>query len=172
MLRLAGFLLIFLGCAGMGAAAGEGLRLRVVRLEELRHMLKLLSSEIRCAHSALPEAFARTGRRVKRPFSEFLLYAAGRMEQGDGESLPEIFEEAVSQETVKKALCPEDRELLRELGVRLGALDVENQLGSLELSLQKAWDQEKKAREEYQNKSRVFRYLGALGGLFLIVLFL
>ena len=63
-------------------------------------------------------------------------------------------------------------ELLRELGDRLGALDVENQLGSLELSLQKAWDQEKKAREEYQNKSRVFRYLGALGGLFLIVLVL
>ena len=128
MLRLAGFLLIFLGCAGMGAAAGEGLRLRVVRLEDTRSRVKLLSSEIRCAHSALPEAFARTGRRVKRPFSEFLLYAAGRMEQGDGESLPEIFEEAVSQETVKKALCPEDRELLRELGDRLGALDVENQL--------------------------------------------
>ncbi|MDY3919622.1 MAG: stage III sporulation protein AB [Candidatus Limivivens sp.] len=172
MLKAVGICLMFLGCTGAGLAASGALKERVRALEELKHMLKMLDGEIRHTHASLPEAFLRTGKRSKPPFSDFLLRAAVMMEESGGMDLPAIIR-AAGEETLRESvLTPEDREILLALGDRLRAQDVESQLGILQL----AWDQTQvqtgRAREEYQQKARVVRYLGVLGGLFLAVLFI
>ncbi|MDO5424469.1 MAG: stage III sporulation protein AB [Eubacteriales bacterium] len=170
MLKMAGLLFLFLGCTGAGLAVSASLGERVRLLEEMKHMLKLLAGEIRHGHASLPEAFFQTGKRCKPPFSGFLREAARMMEESSGMGLAEIVRTAGERELKASALKPDDREILLELGERLGVLDVESQLGILELSWEQAGRQADAAREAYRQKSRVARYLGVLSGLFLVVL--
>lgn len=169
MLKSVGLLFLFLGCLFFGLTQSMDLKKRLKLLTELRRTLKLLSGEIRCVHSPLPEAFVRVGKKVSEPYSGFLQAAAEGMEGEKKRPLGEIFQENQSL-FLGTALNKEDQEMILELGRQMGYLDITMQLQTLELFGEALEESINNAAEDYSKKAKMYRYLGVLTGLFLVML--
>lgn len=168
MLRWMGLGFLFLGCSFFGVTKSRELKKRLEMLEEFRRVLLLLAGEIRCVRSTLPEAFERISGKVADPFDRFLKQVARQTEKDGKRPFFELYEEAL-QVFQGTPLKKEDRGLLRELGQQLGYLDVQMQLGTLELYEELVREEIQKAAAEYGQKARMYRYLGVLTGVFLVV---
>ena len=70
----------------------------------------------------------------------------------------------------RTGLLSEDLDLIRELGGRIQSVDVGIQLEVLKFYEEMAGGRAKKAGEEYTVKARMYRYLGVLFGLFVVIL--
>lgn len=170
MLKWLGIALVVGGCTAMGAALGGELSGRVAQLREMRKMAVVLQGEIRYGNATLNEAFHRTASRVRSPFRELLDRAACQMEEYRGEGLAFIFRENAERELAASPLKKEERELLYSLGESMGYLDAQMQMNSLELFLEQVNLACEQAVLEQQNKTKVYHYLGLMGGLFLAII--
>ena len=171
MFKIMGLGLVICGCTAMGVAAGNEMERRIRDLEELIRILELLEGEIGYANAVLAESFCRVAKRVRKPFSLFLEHMAEHMERLEGDTLPRIFAHHVQKDLRQTALCPEDREALIGFGEQLGYPDVKMQLAAIahyKSQLIKACAQ---TQEHYRQNSKMYRYLGLMGGLFLAVIF-
>ena len=88
MLKAAGLFLLFSGCFSLGIGKSRGLKKRLELLRELKKLLLLLSGEIRCVKTPLPEAFRKIGRKAEDPFGTFFQKVAEEL-TGEGRKLPE-----------------------------------------------------------------------------------
>ena len=171
MFKIIGLGLVICGCTAMGMAAGNEMERRIRDLEEIIKMLEFLEGEIGYANAVLAESFCHVARRMRKPFSFFLENMAEHMERFEGDTLQKIFAQHVQKDLRQTALHPEDREALIGFGEQLGYLDVKMQLTAIahyKSQLTKACAQ---AQEHYRKNSKMYRYLGLMGGLFLAVIF-
>ena len=158
MLKAAGLFLLFSGCFSLGIGKSRGLKKRLELLRELKKLLLLLSGEIRCAKTPLPEAFRKIGRKAEDPFGTFFQKVAEEL-TGEGRKLPETAFSRQMKLLKESPLTPEDRSYP----------DLSVQLETLKLFEENLEELIKKAAADYRGKAKVYRYLGALAGLFLVV---
>ena len=171
MLTAAGLFLLFSACLSCGFGKSHALKKRLEFLRELKKALLLLSGEIRCAKTPLPDAFCKIGGKLREPLRFFFQSVAKELE-GEGRKLPEIVFQDQLGCLGESAWNREDRAFLLELGKQLGCPDLSVQLQTLELFEEGLRELIKKASEDCREKAKIYRYLGALSGLFLVVLLL
>ena len=70
----------------------------------------------------------------------------------------------------KTAFDKEDEKILLDFGQMLGVSDLEGQLKNIRFTLRQLEIQEKKAEEARRKNETMYRRLGVLGGLALIIL--
>lgn len=169
MLKLLGLLFLFVDCVFLGWNQSHGLKKRLELLEELKRLLLLLSGEIRCGHATLPEAFFQVGKKARSPYGEFFIKVSEELNGEVRKPLQEVFERQLKN-LHSSGLWKEDLELLLDLGKALGYLDLTMQLSTLKLYEDMLDASIQKAAGEYGPKAKMYRYLGVLGGLFLVVL--
>lgn len=169
MLKWIGIGLVVCGCTAMGMTLGSDLQKRVMQLREMRKMAVVLQGEIRYGNATMNEAFHHTASRVQSPFREVLEQCACQMEEFRGEGLADIFRQNAEKELKGSALKKEDRELLYNLGGNLGYLDTQMQMNSLEMFLEQVNELCIQAVAEQKNKTKIYHYLGLMGGLFLAI---
>lgn len=169
MLKLLGLLFLFLGCFFWGWNKSLLLKCRILSLLELQKLLSLLHGEIQCGHTPLPEAFFLAEKKMKPPFDEFAGKLGKSLEEEEKRPFLKIWEDGLSS-LKKTGLSGEDLSLIGEVGGRIQAVDVRMQLSVLRLYEELIRERVKKAREEYGTKARMYRYLGALSGLFVVIL--
>lgn len=156
----------------MGFLFTLDLKKRIHALEELEHILILLQGEVRYGHSILPEAYEHVGGRVKKPFQDFLKDMAGEMRKKNGEQQITIARKAGKKYLADSGMLKEDMEGLFSFLSDLGYLDLKMQNNSMEL-YQKQLEQAKiHAMTKYREKGQLFRCLGAVSGIFFILLLL
>ena len=119
----------------------------------------------------LPDAFRKIGGKLREPLRFFFQSVAKELE-GEGRKLPEIVFQDQLGCLGESAWNREDRAFLLELGKQLGCPDLSVQLQTLELFEEGLRELIKKASEDCREKAKIYRYLGALSGLFLVVLLL
>ena len=88
---------------------------------------------------------------------------------GENRKLPETAFSRQMKLLKESPLTPEDRSFLLDLGKDLGYPDLSVQLETLKLFEENLEELIKKAAADYRGKAKVYRYLGALAGLFLVV---
>ena len=171
MLKIIGIGLVICGSTATGLAISRDMEKRILELNELQKMLKMLAGEIGYANATLAESFHHVAKRIKKPFSCFLENMALHMEAFLGHPMQEIFQRHVEEDLSHTALLAEDLEQLVRFGEQLGYLDVKMQLNAIAMYERQLCDTCTQAREVFKSKSKVCRYLGVMGGLFLAVLF-
>ena len=169
MVKITGLLFLFVSCCMCGLSKSRNLKKRVELLGELKCMILYLAGEIRCMHETLPEAFQRISGRLKTPYRELLRKIAEEMEREGKKTIVEIFDREVS-ELKNFPFDKEDLELIKNLGKQLGYLDIQMQLKNLELCEGLVEVSMKKASAEYLQKAKMYRYMGVLAGLFLVII--
>lgn len=172
MLRAAGMALVVLACTALGVSMGRELLERVRALRELERLLTMLKSEIQYAATPLREAFSQLAARGQGRYCGFFTELASAMEERNGKSIAQLFRECADTLLTKTGLSRADIEQLVNLGARLGCLDRDMQLRTIALYQEELAGDRAAAEEDYREKAKVYRALGFLGGIFLVILFL
>ena len=168
-LRLAGALLIIGAGWALGAAVAQRYRRRPRELAALRTALQVLLTEIDVGLTPLPEALARAAAAVEPPVAALFETARRALDDGRGLTGGEAWQRALAVAGPELALTDEDLDILSGLGPCLGRSDRQDQRRHLRLAAARLDAAERRAREGWQDRSRVALYLGTLGAALVAV---
>ena len=87
-------------------------------------------------------------------------------------SAGDIFKQVVDDEKIFLNLNSDDIEILKELGISLGQTDLEGQLKNIRLVYNSLKSQLESAKEEKGKNFKLYRNMGVLCGLIIIIILL
>jgi stage III sporulation protein AB len=168
MIKLLGSILILLAATSFGFRMANRFAERTRQLRMFMNALKLLETEILYAATPLSEACFKIGARVQPPVGTFFTELGHKLREGQGVAAGEIWQETL--EKADLALRAGDREVLTGFGHTLGISDRQDQIKHIQLCIAHLGAEEQAAREEQMHNEKMWRYLGALMGLMLVIL--
>lgn len=173
MLKLFGIIFVLVSSVALGICLAEEKKRRLKSLWELKRIITVLRGEIRYGGTPLKEAMeacAGGKRGHKGQVQQIFLEITEAIETRKNGSFYEIWEKAWSARRKRVAINQQDLDGLLRMGEMLGYLDRDTQLNSLECSLLEIDNQIKKEEQAIDEKTRLYRWLGALAGIFICIL--
>ncbi len=171
ILKIAGAVLIIFSTAGLGFAMAKKYRERIKELRQLQIAFQMLSSEISYCATPLPFAFNRVGQKLNEPVSDIFLNAAELLENSEGRELGDMWRGAVNEIFPITFLNTKDKQILLSVSSFLGYSDQVHQEKQIKLILHQLKQSEEEAWGTLHSNERMWKYLGVLGGLMLVILF-
>lgn len=172
MQKIVGSLLIILASTGIGFLKGREFQCYLRELLELKRIFMMLKSEICYTKAPLGEAFFHIGKRTEGVFGTWLLRLGRELEEKTGKTFGDVWTQTAEESLTESRLKKSDMEQLLSLGMHMGYLGQEMQLGTIDLYLEQLEVEIQRARENMDTKKRLCNCLGVMGGIFLVVLFL
>ena len=172
VLKAAGAACVMAAAAAYGELKARRLAQRVNQLQQFQQSLKLLAEEISFARSVLPEAFQAVGGQCAPPICDLYRLAAETLAGNRELSAGEAWCEAVRRIYTASSYTPADREIIKGLGVSLGAREREGQLQQIRLTERRLELALEGARDDNNRRAKLWRYLGYLGGAAMVILLL
>lgn len=172
--KVTGALLILTAAASWGNQQAARLRRRQKELDEFRLALRLLRAEIGYTSTPLPRALECVAERLR--LSRVALFFSG-VEQALRDTAHPADATAAWYEAIVCArerleLTAQDWSVLRRAAAGLGGLGREDQVLQLEAAEQQLAAHAAEAAERCAGGEKMWRYLGVMGGLALVILLL
>ena len=171
---------VILGCTYVGTYFGEKLSVRVSQLSAFQSALETLKFNILFLNLPLAEALYKVAKSLpagnKPQGSVGRIFKAmsreiSRANSLDGTvSVQNAWELSVAKERRGLSLSNEEVSTLAEFVSRLGSGDRDDQTGNIEITTAKLAAFEVEARELAKKNTKLYRGLGLLAGLLLVVL--
>jgi len=167
---IAGALALVAGCTALGFyfAAQEGFR--VQDLQEFKKALMILSSEIEHLRAPLPIACANIAKRTKAPVSEIFSQFSNLLTENEGETAYQLWSQAIEGQKKRSYLAAEDWDVLEGFGKTLGYLDKQMQQSAITVTIDYINEKTTSLQTQSDKSRRMYRSLGVIGGLLLVVL--
>lgn len=172
LLKYMGAALIIAATYFYGNGISSSYRNRVSQLEELLLGLEMFHTEINYGLTPLPHAFMNIGAKLKKPVGTIFLDAAREMQESRGLSARECWQNAWEAGSAALAFSSREMKLLERLGLAWGKGDKSDQLRQTGLIRELLRQALHEAREELQKNDKMWRYLGLLGGVTLVIFLL
>jgi len=166
-LKFLGAALFLAAGIGLGWQSAARLEHRVRELRSLVVSLRVLEKEVAVGATPLPVALERSAQVAEPSVARLLGEVAARLSDGSGRTARQAWEEALGQ--VSLSLAAPDLEVLRGLGVTLGSSGRADQVRHISLTRERLAAREQAAREEEQRQGKLYRYLGVLVPLALLL---
>ncbi|MDN5345450.1 MAG: stage sporulation protein [Clostridia bacterium] len=170
MVKMLGGGLVILTCSILGLEVARSFSARIEQLRQFNAGLKMLETEIAYGATPLPLALARVGKHLDGPVALFFQAAARKLREDPAGGALAAWEEGLKELSQKGALRPGDREIIRSLGPMLGNSTADDQVKNLELTRQLVGQQQLAALEENNRQGKMWRTLGFLLGVTLVLL--
>ncbi|MGM0502573.1 MAG: stage III sporulation protein SpoIIIAB [Bacillota bacterium] len=167
-MKLWGALLIIVGTSSIGFFMAGQIALRPKQLQQLKTALEMLKTEIDYGFTPLPQAFKRLANNLASPIANIFIVAQNKMEQGL--IAQAAWEDAILKIFPETALLNRDKNLLLEIGYNLGNSNSLDQIRHLDLAQEKIETLYLEAVQEKKDKVKLWRYLGVLGGLLVVII--
>lgn len=164
MIRSFGLLLLLITAAMGGNAAAKSLEARVKRLRTLEWFCEAAGSELKYLLPTVKELLCSLAARADFQELVFLRTAAE-----ESCAFPESWRHALETD---KTLCADEREILRTVGSTLGSTELSAQLSALKLCCERLRRLREAAESEVVRRGRLYRSMGILTGIFLVILLL
>ena len=170
-LKLFGAALIIFAAYLMGCQVCLLYRQRVRHLEEILLGLEMFRAEVNYGLTPLPQAFENIGKKLKEPVGTLFLDFSSFLQRGQGASAQECWKSSLEKGRADLVLKEEQMELLLQLGPAWGQGGREGQERQISLIQELLRQALGGAREERQKNAKLWKYLGCMGGI-TVVLFL
>lgn len=161
---------------GMSTFIGYALANRFVsRATELKDLLlafEIFETKIKYTYDSLSTTFLYIADNLKSKVYRIFYITAEEIKQNKNMSAGEIFKTVIDNEKIFLNLKKEDIEILKELGVSLGQTDVEGQLKNIRLVSAAIKKQLDSATEEKDKNFKLYRNMGVMCGLIIIIILL
>ena len=166
---IAGSMALVASCAAIGFyfAAKEGFRVR--DLQEFKKALMILSSEIEHMRAPLPIACANIAKRTKEPVSTLFEQFSNLLTNNEGETAYQLWAEALQAQKARAYLAAEDWDVLEGFGKTLGYLDKQMQQSAITATVEYINEKTTSLQTQSEKSKRMYRSLGVIGGLLLVV---
>lgn len=168
--KLLGCIIVIAASSLLGYSLSRDFARRPQQLRELQGLLQIFENEITYLSSPLKEAFEKIGQAGRTEAAAIFLITAGKLERGQGATAYECWKAAVTESIGRTALNGEDTEILVSFGKILGSSDLDGQIKNIRLALAQLKLQEQKAEECRAKNEGMYKKLGVLGGLALVIL--
>ena len=155
---------IFLTCSVIGILISKKYSNRVQELKEFKSALIILKTKIRYTYDPIPEIFFDIAKNLNSNISNVFSIAANKMDilaAGDAWNLAIKFE--------MLNINDEDRMVLRNLSKLLGKTDLEGQINQIDITENYLEEQIKKAETQREKSEKMYRTLGMIIGLTIVI---
>jgi len=172
LLKIAGSLITIISAAMIGYIYSRECSKRPQQLRTLQGLLNMLENEISFMSNVLVSSFERICSGSDDVVTVFFRDTARILREKNGMNASEAWEESIRGNIEQTALNKEDTEILISFGKMLGNSDTEGQIGNIRLALEQLKLQEKKAEEVKAKNAAMYRSLGLLGGIAIVIILL
>lgn len=156
---------IFLSCSFIGILLSRKYVNRVNELKEFKNALNIFKTKIRYTYEPIPEIFMQISESVNPNISNVFSQAANKMEIL---AAGEAWNIALKMEDLN--INEEDKNALNNLSKLLGKTDLEGQLNQIEMTSDFLDEQIKKAEKEKNKNEKMYRTLGMILGMTIVVI--
>lgn len=163
-------MLVILSGGITGIIIAHGYSARPRQLGKIRSALHMLETEIAFALTPLPDALSKTGTRIGGPAGEFFLSVSSSLDGSAVSSSGESWEAGLETLGHQGFLTSSDIDILRSFGYTLGISDREDQIRNLRLVQEQLRLQEAAADREKEGNRKLWRTVGFLGGLAVVLI--
>ena len=171
-LKLIGGILVLSASALIGALLSEDIRRRPEELRELQGLLLIFENEMSYLSRPLPDVFQNICSAGRTPVTGFFRKTLGYLRSCQGISASEAWEGAIDAVFPQTGLNGEDKAILMTFGKMLGSADTEGHLKNIRLTAARLGIQEKKAVEIRDKNEKIYKTLGILGGIAIVIILL
>lgn len=145
---------------------------RVSEINDLLLALEIFETRIKYTYDSLTTSFLYIADNVKTKIYRIFYITAEEVKENKNASAGDIFKQVIDDEKVFLNLNNDDIEIIKELGISLGQTDLEGQLKNIRLVQTALKSQLDNAREEKNKNFKLYRNMGVLCGLILIIIIL
>ena len=171
LLKIIGVTTVLITSTGIGMKMAQKLEGRLRDLRTFMVGLQILEREIAFLSNSLPDAFIKISY-IKGNTSHIFKECGDILKSKQGYCVEEAWEKAFEKYYMNTFLEDEDRQILLNLGKSLGAYDIENQIQNIKMITSQLGIQEKKAEENIAKNSKLYKSLGVLAGLAIVIVLL
>ena len=158
------FLIFSISCL-IGKAKSDTYSKRVIELRQLENLFIQLKNKIKFTYKPLGEIFEELEKININPLKDFLIKIRENMEKY---SFSISWKKAIKNNEWN--INNEDKSILAELGYTLGKSDVEGQENEIELVIKFIEKQIEKAEYEKNKNSKIYKTLGKVIGLGIVII--
>lgn len=169
-IKMVGGLLVMAATSCIGLEAAQRFQRRPRQLRELQSSLQMLETEISYTQTPLPKALEKIAHNIKGCAGDFFFIIRNRIADIPGTTVREAWHQGMEYLREHSALTECDQQLLDNFGATLGVSDRQNQIKHLKLVMAQLAAAESKAWDEKLKNERMFKALGILGGLAIVIL--
>lgn len=169
LLKLFGSISVLGASSFLGYMLARDYIKRPQQLREIQSMLQILENEIAFISNMLKDALYKAGTGTKSPVGFFFREASVILAGGYTDA-SDAWTRAVTENIDKTSLNQEDAEILLSFGKMLGSSDYEGQIRNIRLISSQLHIQEQKAEELRKKNESMYRNLGVLGGLAIVII--
>ena len=171
-IKIAGMILTLAASSALGLYLSGLPAFRRQDFLEIKKALLILKSEIEYAAAPLPEAMANIATRTKAPVSLiFESFALSLKYNEGGETAYRLWLAAIDEHKKAGFLKAEDWEIIGNFGKTLGYLDKQMQIDSIRFTMDYIDSEVLQLQESIDKNQRMYRSLGVIAGLLLLVVF-
>ncbi|UMZ73962.1 hypothetical protein [Natranaerofaba carboxydovora] len=173
MIQIVGAGCLLFSTVGIGTKIAWTYRKRPHQLQQLEVQIRSLSSVIDYTATPIPEIFEDLASRYPKETGKIFSEISGLLNESQDPtiSLEEAFKTCLEDLEHELSLTSADWEILESLFFNLGKSHRDDQIKLIELTLYQLKNAKNEAEEDRKKNEKMWRYLGVLAGLLLIVLF-
>jgi len=164
-----GAVVIVVSCAALGFYFAAQEKFRVQDLQEFKKALMILSSEIEHMRTPLPMACANIAKRTKDSTSAMFNEFSELLSQQAGETAYQLWLQAIATQKKHFYLAHEDWDIVEGFGKTLGYLDKQMQQSAITCATEYIDEKTTSLQVQSDKNSRMYRSLGFIGGLLMVV---
>lgn len=170
LLKILGSLMVIIASSLLGYVFSKDCVKRPQQLREMQSLLQVFENHITYLSMPLEEAFTLVGQAGSTEASIFFRIAADKLSQRSCISASEAWEAALKEGRKYTALNEEDESVLLAFGKMLGSSDLDGQLRNIGLTKTQLAMQEQKAEDCRKKNEKMYKGLGVLGGLAIVII--
>ena len=168
IIKFIGSIIIIITTTALGMVYAKSKVDRVKQINSFISAFNMLEIEIKFALSLLPDAFIKIAKSSDKKIGEIFEYAANKIVECKINAC-EAWSEAINKKLPDLCLANDDKDILVTLGSSLGEIDGESQIKNIRLIVERLKNQMTKAEEDKQKSEKLFKNLGILSGLTIVI---
>lgn len=157
--------LILIASSMIGKFLSKKYVYRLEELEEMQNALNILKTKIKFTYEPIPEIFEEISKQINSNTGKIFKLASSNMEvlaAGDAWNM--------AVDTNILSINEEDRSILKNLSKLLGQTDIDGQINQIELTSKFLDEQIVKAEKEKSKSEKMYRTLGMVIGLAIVII--
>ena len=170
--RLIGGTLVLISTAAIGATFAGRIKAQEAWLKEIKLVFLLLGGELNYNKTPLPDAFLLLAKRHSGPLTPFLHEMGEELYSQSGNLLTELWAERARKLLAGSPLSKGQRQEFTELGECFSETDSNARENAIAFYISRLEAELAQLKQTGKDKAYLYRMLGMLGGLFLLVLIL
>lgn len=170
-MRILGMMMIFISCSGIGIMCSYIYKKRLEELTEWKKGIVMLKNEINFSLTPLSEAFEVIAQRMEGYMNVFFAQV-GELLKINCRSIEKLDDKILEKDLYNTCLNQKDRRLIISFIKNLGLLDKESQINNLMLHIEQINQEIDNSINNEVKNNKLFKTLGILSGIFVIVIFI